>query len=123
MLSYGAFLAPHVAISGASRAFAAQINSLMPPGSPIYIFNPSIQPEIFYIHGQLLFEDSIKALPADVPWLLAPESSVAHLRERYLQSSIFAQPRDEGGRQYALLSLHGHAPNTAPKLHSKPKEP
>jgi 4-amino-4-deoxy-L-arabinose transferase-like glycosyltransferase len=107
MLVYGAFFARLVAAHGEARDFAAQVNAAMPPGSPIYIFDPSVQPQIFYIHGRLLFEDSAKALPADVPWLLAPETALAPLRRRFPNSQILARPRDQGGREYALLSLHG----------------
>ena len=109
MLTYGAFFASRIAAQGYARDFAAQINAVMPPGSPIYIFDPSVQPQIFYIHGQLMFQDSVKALPDDVPWLLAPETAVKLLRSRFRQSQILAEPRDQGGRQYALLSLHGRA--------------
>jgi 4-amino-4-deoxy-L-arabinose transferase-like glycosyltransferase len=109
MLTYGAFFASRVAAHGYARDFAAQINAVMPAGSPIYIFDPSVQPQIFYIRGQLMFQDSVKALPNDVPWLLAPETAVDLLRSRYRQSEILAQPRDQGGRHYALRSLHGHA--------------
>ena len=109
MLTYGVFFAPRVARSGYARDFAAQINALMPAGSPIYIFDPSVQPEIFYIHGNLLFQDSVKVLPNDVPWLLAPDTAVKLLRSRFLQLQILAQPREQSGRGFTLLSLHGHA--------------
>ena len=107
MMIYAAFFAQRVAAHGYARDFAAQVNAVMPAGSPIYIFAPSVQPQIFYIHGTLKFEDSDKALPNDVPWLLAPDTAVKRLRERFAQSTILAQPRDQGGKEYALLSLHG----------------
>ncbi len=113
MLAYGVFFAPRVAAHGFARDFAAQVNAVMPAGSPIYIFDPSVQPEIFYIHGRLMFQDSVKALPDDVPWLLAPATALKLLRGRFRQSRIFAQPRDQGGRQFALLSLSGHLPRAA----------
>ncbi len=117
MVVYGFLFAPGVAAHGFARDFAAQVNAVMPAGSPIYIFDPSVQPEIFYIHGRLMFQDSVKALPDDVPWLLAPDSALKLLRGRFRQCQVLAQPRDQGGRQFALLSLHGHitAPAAAPK--------
>ncbi len=108
MSAYGCFFAPRVAAHGFARDFAAQVNAVMPAGSPIYIFDPSVQPEIFYIHGGLMFQDSVKSLPDDVPWLIAPASALKLLRSRFRESHILAQPRDQGGRQFALLSLHGH---------------
>ena len=108
MLTYGLFFAPRIAAHGYARDFAARINAVMPAGSTIYIFNPSVQPEIFYIHGRLLFADSVKELPNDVPWLLAPDSALKRLREKFRQSQILAQPREQGGRGFALLSLYGH---------------
>ena len=110
MLAYGIFFASRVAAHGSSRAFAVQVNSVMPVGSPICIFDPSVQPELFYIHGRFMFQDSVNSLPDDVPWLLAPESALKRLRRRFRQSQILAQPRDQSGRPYALLSLHGGAP-------------
>jgi hypothetical protein len=113
MLAYGLVFAPRVAAHGYARDFAAQINAVMPAGSPIYIFDPSVQPEIFYIRGKLLFTDSVKELPNDVPWLLAPERALKLLRGRFQQIQILAQPREEGGRAFALLSLHGHVGRAA----------
>lgn len=110
LLTYGVFFAPRLAAHGYARDFAAQINAQMPAGAPIYIFDPSVQPEVFYIHGKLLFADSVKALPNDVPWLLAPESALKLLRGRFKQSPILAQPREQSGREFALMSLHGHVP-------------
>ena len=108
MLTYGFFFAPRVAAHGVAREFAAKVNAVMPAGSPIYIFDPSVQPEVFYIKGQLLFADSVKVLPEDVPWLLAPDRAVKLLRGRFRQSQILAQARDQGGQEFELLSLHGH---------------
>jgi hypothetical protein len=79
----------------------------MPAGSPIYIFDPSVQPQVFYIHGRLMFEDSVKTLPDDVPWLLAPESAVKLVRGRFRESQVLAEMKDQGGRQYELLALKG----------------
>jgi 4-amino-4-deoxy-L-arabinose transferase-like glycosyltransferase len=104
MLAYRAFLAPRIAAHGLARDFSTKINSLMPPGSPICIFKPSIQPELFYIHGQFLFQDSINALPKDVPFLLAPKKSIDPLRKKFPQSQILAQRTEAPA--YALLSLH-----------------
>jgi 4-amino-4-deoxy-L-arabinose transferase-like glycosyltransferase len=122
-ICYGIFFAPRVAAHGYSRDFAAQINSQMPAGSPIYIFDPGVQPEVFYIQGQLLFTDSAKELPNDVPWLLAPDSAVKLLESRFQKSQVLAQPREQSGRQFVLLSLHGrelHPPKAPPK---KPRPP
>jgi len=118
MLAYGFLFASGVAAHGAARDFAAQVNSQMPPGSPIYIFDPSVQPEVFYIRGKLLFADTVKTLPNDVPWLLAPDTALKLLRSRFLHSQILAQPREQSGRAFTLLSLHGHAfaPASKPKL-------
>jgi 4-amino-4-deoxy-L-arabinose transferase-like glycosyltransferase len=118
MLAYGVFLAPRIAAHGYARDFAARINELMPPGSPIYIFDPSVQPQIFYIHGQPMFEESVKALPPDVPWLLAPESALKLLRNRFRESQILVELPDQGGHQYVLVSLHGRAA-PEPKKQSK----
>ncbi len=108
MMVYGIFFAPRVASHGFARDFAGQVNAVMPAGSPIYIFDPSVQPEIFYIHGKLMFQDSVKALPDDVPWLLAPVSALKLLRGRFRECTIFAEPRDQGGKQFALMALKGH---------------
>ena len=113
MLAYGLVFAPRVAAHGYARDFAARINAVMPAGSPIYIFDPSVQPEIFYIRGKLLFTDSVKELPNDVPWLLAPERALKLLRGRFHQIQILAQPREQSGRAFALLSLHGHVGRAA----------
>ncbi len=107
MIVYAIFVAASVAKIGFARKFGAQVNAVMPAGSPIIIFEPSVQPEIFYINGRLTFEDSVKALPDDVPFLLAPDASAKHIRERYAQSTILAQPRDGGNKEYDLLALHG----------------
>jgi 4-amino-4-deoxy-L-arabinose transferase-like glycosyltransferase len=107
MIAYAVFVAPLIATRGPARAFAAQINAIMPPGSPIYIFDPSVQPQIFYIHGRLIYEDTAKILPNDVPWLLAPQTALKALRSKFRQCQVLAQPRDQGGKQYAFLSLHG----------------
>lgn len=105
MLVFGLFVAPR--IPSPARNFAARINSLMPPGSPIYIFNPSIQPEIFYINGRLLYTGSVKDLPDNVPWLLAPDekAKIVRLRGIYRQSTVLAQLTDEHGRPFVFLSL------------------
>jgi 4-amino-4-deoxy-L-arabinose transferase-like glycosyltransferase len=126
MLTYAVFFAPRVAEHGFARDFAAQVNAVMPAGSPIYIFDPSVQPEIFYIRGKLIFTDSVKSLPDDVPWILAPDTALKLLRGRFRESQILAQPRDQGGREYAVLALHGHgrpygAIPTAPPIESPKK--
>jgi len=108
MVTFGLIFAPRAAAHGYARAFAAQVNAVMPPGSTIYIFDPAVQPEIFYIQGKLLFTDTVKELPNDVPWLLTPESAVKLLRSRFRQSQILAEPCNQGGHVFALLSLHGH---------------
>lgn len=107
MLAYGLFFSSRVAAHGYARDFAAQINKVMPAGSPIYIFDPSVQPEVFYIKGKLLFQDSVKSLPNDVPWILAPERSLKLLRERFSQAQTLAELREQSGRRFELLSLHG----------------
>jgi 4-amino-4-deoxy-L-arabinose transferase-like glycosyltransferase len=107
MIVYALFFSATVAKAGFARKFGAQINAVMPAGSPIIIFDPSVQPEIFYINGKLQFEDSVKALSDDVPYLLAPANAVKNIRERYAQSTILAQPHDGGDKEYDLLSLHG----------------
>jgi hypothetical protein len=105
---YGIFFAQRVEAHGYARDFAAKINAVMPAGSPIYIFSPSVQPEVFYIHGKLLYPDGAKVLPDNVPWLLAPEGSLKMLRTKFRQSEIRADLREESGREFALLSLEGH---------------
>lgn len=107
MLAYGVFIAPRISEHGYARDFAGKINAVMPAGSPIYIFDPSVQPQVFYIHGRLMFEDSVKTLPDDVPWLLAPESAVKLVRGRFRESQVLAEMKDQGGRQYELLALKG----------------
>jgi hypothetical protein len=79
----------------------------MPAGSAIYIFDPSIQPEVFYIHGQLIFTSSVKELPKDVPWLLAPDRAFKLLRERFLETETLAELREGNGHGFALMALHG----------------
>jgi hypothetical protein len=108
MLAYGVLFAPRIAAHGYARDFAAKVNAVKPAESPIYIFNPAVQPEIFYIRGPLLFADGVKELPIDVPWLLAPERALKLLRGRFRQSQILAQPQEQNGHRFALLSLHGH---------------
>jgi len=107
MLIFGAFVAPRIAAHGYARAFAAQVNTRKPAEAPIYIFDPSVQPEVFYIQGPLLFTDTVKELPDDIPWLLAPETALKLLRARFRQTQLLAQPREQSGRAFALLSLHG----------------
>jgi len=41
-----------------------------------------------------------------VPWILTPGSDLKLFRSRFRQVQVLAQPKDQGGRQYALLSLH-----------------
>jgi 4-amino-4-deoxy-L-arabinose transferase-like glycosyltransferase len=120
MLGYALLLAPRVAAHGPSRDFAACINALMPADASIYIFDPTVQPEIFYIHGQLLFQDSVKALPEEVPWLLAPAPALKLLNERFLKTTTYFQARDAANRPYVFLALAGHAPST-PKKSGQPK--
>lgn len=120
LLTYGVVFGPRIAAQGHARDFAAQINAQMPAGTPIYIFDPSVQPEVFYIRGKLLFADSVKALPNDVPWLLAPESALKLLRGRFGQSRILAEPREQSGRAFALMSLHGHVPGVQSKSPPRP---
>ncbi|MGA3170904.1 MAG: glycosyltransferase family 39 protein [Chthoniobacteraceae bacterium] len=115
-LAYGAFLAPRIAARGPARDFAAQVNAVMPAGGTIYIFNPSIQPEIFYMHGKLLFTGSVKDLPHDVPWLLAPDNSLKLLRKKFRECQILAQPRDENGHLFALVSLRDYQRGKLSKL-------
>jgi len=116
MLVFGLFFASRVPAH--ARDFAAQINALKPADSPIYIFDPTVQPEVFYIHGQLLFRDTVKSLPDDVPWLLAPERGIKLLRERFRESQILAQPTEERTSHFALLSLHGRVdPSGAKRKH------
>jgi len=107
MIVYALFFSSVVEKLGFARKFGAQVNAVMPAGSPIIIFDPSVQPEIFYINGRLKFEDSVKVLPDDVPYLLAPDDAVENIRERYAKSAILAQPRDGGDKEYDLLSLKG----------------
>ena len=120
MLTYGLCFASRVAAGGIARDFAAQINAVKPAGSPIYIFDPSVQPEVFYIRGTLLFRDSVRSLPDAVPWLLAPERAIKLLRERFRQSQILAQPREQGGGRFVLLSLNGHVEVQRVKKRSSP---
>ncbi len=121
MFAYGLLIAPR--ITAHAREFAAQVNAAMPAGSTIYIFDPSVQPEIFYIHGHLLFTESVKELPIDVPWLLAPATSLKLLRGRFQQCNILAQPRDQGGRLYALVSLEGRILHAAKAQGPAPTAP
>ena len=107
MLVYGIFFARRVAAHGYSRDFAAQINAIMPAGSTIYIFDPTVQPEVFYIHGNLLYQDSVKNLPDDVPWLLAPENAMKLLRKRFRETHVLAQLHEQSGHAFELLSLEG----------------
>jgi 4-amino-4-deoxy-L-arabinose transferase-like glycosyltransferase len=107
LLAFGAFIAPRLSKHSAARDFAAKINSVMPAGSTIYIFDPSVQPVIFYIHGQFVYSDSVKALPDDVPWLLAPQNVVKRLREKFRALQVHAQARDASGKYYVFLSLQG----------------
>lgn len=127
MLSYGLFFASRVAAAGPARRFAAAINALLPAGSPVYIFDPSVQPEVFYIHGALLFTDTVKELPADVPWLLAPDSALPLLRLRFREVILLARLREPGGRQFTFLSLRHSllraAPRQAPPTPPPPPSP
>ena len=115
MLVYGIFFAPRVSAHGYARDFAAQVNSAKPDASPIYVFDPSVQPELFYIHGEILFRDTVKSLPDDVPYLLAPQHGLKLLRDRFRKCQILAEPREQGGAQFALVSLHGHIEGPARK--------
>jgi len=105
MLIYGFLIAPR--ITGNARAFAAQVNAMMPPGDSIYIFDPSVQPVVFYIRGRLIFTDTVKELPQDVPWMLAPETALKLLRGRFRDTQVFAEFREDSGRRFSLLALHG----------------
>jgi 4-amino-4-deoxy-L-arabinose transferase-like glycosyltransferase len=108
MLAYSVTFAPRVASHGLARACGAKINALMPAGSPICIFHPAVQPEIFYIHGRLSFEDSDKMLPQNVPWMLAPDSALKRLRDRFSQVTLLARMRAQNGRSFVFVSLRGH---------------
>jgi len=107
MIVYAVFFSAVVEKTGFARKFGAQVNAVMPAGSSIIIFDPSVQPEIFYIHGDLTFEDSVKPLPNEVSYLLAPANAVKSIRERYAYSQILARPRDGGDKEYDLLTMHG----------------
>jgi 4-amino-4-deoxy-L-arabinose transferase-like glycosyltransferase len=108
MMIYGQFFATRLGAHEA-RDFAAKINAVMPAGSVIYIFDPSIQPEVFYIHGRLVFTSSVKELPEDVPWLLAPDRAFKLLGERFAQTETLVELRQGNGHRFALLALHGKA--------------
>jgi len=108
-LAYGAFFARRVAAYGGAREFAARVNAAMPAGADLYLFEPGVQPEVFYLRGRILYTDSVKTLPDEVPWLLAPENAVKRLRGRFRKSEILAEAREESGRGCVLISLHGHA--------------
>ena len=108
MLAYAVIFGPRVEAQGYSREFGTKINAVVPAGSSIYIFNPSVQPEIFYIRGKLLYENGVKALPNDVSWLLTPDGSLPLLRERFVQCQVLAQAREQNGKRFSLVSLHGH---------------
>jgi 4-amino-4-deoxy-L-arabinose transferase-like glycosyltransferase len=132
MLMFGLFFAHRVAAMGPSRKFASQINAVMPPGSPVYIFDPAIDPQVFYIKGHLIFQDSVKTLPDFVPWLVAPEKSAKDLRARFRQSQVLAAPRNQNNKRFEFISLSGRIPgklpkgtkgNSTPKATSAPKAP
>jgi 4-amino-4-deoxy-L-arabinose transferase-like glycosyltransferase len=108
MLVFGLCFGRRVAAHGTAREFAAQINAVKPAETPLYIYNPGVQPEVFYIHGPVLYPDGVKVLPQDVPYLLAPASNEKSLEEHFAVSRVLAQPRDQGGKRFVLLSLEGH---------------
>ena len=106
MIAYASFFARFT--PAPSRKFAARINSQMPAGSPIYIFEPGVQPEVFYIHGKLLFADSVKELPENVPWIVAPDTSLKSLTDKFREAKVLARMQDRGDRGYTLLGLFGN---------------
>jgi hypothetical protein len=108
MVVYGIVFAPRIAAHGPARDFAAKINAVMPAGSTIYIFDPAVQPEIFYINGKLLYTDTVKEFPHDVPWLLAPDSALEVLRRRFRETTVLAQAKEQSGRGFTLVSLRGN---------------
>jgi hypothetical protein len=82
-LLYAAIAIPFIQRSENIRPLAASIDSAVPVGARLYLFDPEYQPAIFYLRCDYAYAPAMKDLPADAEYVLARRGNIEKLqRER-----------------------------------------
>ena len=71
MWAYAVWIVPRINAHDDIRPVAASIDSAIPPGGQLTIYDPGYLPAIFYLRTKYRYAPVLEAIPADAEWVLA----------------------------------------------------
>ena len=111
---YAADAVPFINRSANIRPLAAAIDTAIPPGARLCIFDPEYQPAIFYLRTPYFYANAIGELPSDAEYILVRAGNRRKVESERPEYELL---QDFGGRdknQVLLLRRRGGIPNDTP---------
>lgn len=105
MIVFALFVVPRVNRADDIRPLGRAISEAVPPGEPLYVFDPGYQPALFYIRAPLVYENGVDRLPDTVPWLLCRSKAVEKFRKHWKRVEVRREFEDKQGKGLRLVSL------------------
>lgn len=107
MILFAVFIVPRMNASEGTRVFAAQLDAAVPPGETLYIFNPGIQPAVFYIRSHLAYAYSPRELSENPECVLASGKDKKVLEKKWRETVVRAVLTDKNKNEFFLLQGRG----------------
>lgn len=107
MLVFATLVVPRMNAVARTRPFARGIDEALPAGALLYVFNPGIQPAVFYIRSRIAYAYSPRDLSGDAAFVLVGEKDKKRVLKERPDAAVRAQFADKNKNRFFLLQLRG----------------
>jgi len=108
-LLYAAAAVPWINSRDDLRPLARAIDSAVPAGKPLFLYNPGYVAAIFYLRTPVRYAPTTEAIPPDAEWLLARAKERDRLAEKRPEFIVAQSLKGKRGEEFLLLQRHGEA--------------
>ena len=106
-LLYAAAAIPWINSRDDLRPLARAIDSAVPAGKPLFLYDPGYMAAIFYLRTPVRYAPTTEAIPPDAEWLLARAKERDRLAEKRPEFIVAQALKGKLGEEFLLLQRHG----------------
>jgi 4-amino-4-deoxy-L-arabinose transferase-like glycosyltransferase len=88
------------------RPLARAIDSAVPAGKPVFLYDPGYMAAIFYLRTPVRYAPTSEAIPADAEWILARAKERGRLADKQPEFTVVHSVKGKRGEEFLLLQRH-----------------
>lgn len=88
------------------RPLARAIDSFVPAGKPLFLYDPGYMASIFYLRTPVRYAPTAEAISPDAEWLLARAKERKRLSEKQPEFMVVQELKGKRGEEFLLLQRH-----------------